>query len=152
MSVAAHETFPRPALWAVGALLAVTVASVGAARLAGFTSAPSLPAPIVAERELRFADKADGSVAVTDAGTGAAVATLAPNTNGFARGVMRGLARDRLSRRIGHAPPFLLTLDRAGKLRLQDTATGRRIELDAFGSDNRAAFAAFLATARSVRP
>ena len=63
---------------------------------------------------------------------------------GFIRGVMRGLARDRRSRGIGNAPPFNLTLWRDGELSLTDSATRRSIELTAFGSTNRAAFAALL--------
>ena len=44
------------------------------------------------------------------------------------------------------APPFTLTAWRDGELSLTDTATGRSIELTAFGSTNRAAFAALLET------
>ena len=63
---------------------------------------------------------------------------------GFVRGVMRGLARDRRARGIDNRPPFTLTLWRDGELSLTDTATGRTIELSAFGPTNRATFAALL--------
>lgn len=48
-------------------------------------------------------------------------------------------------RGIGNGPAFSLTEWRDGELSLTDTATGRTIELNAFGSTNRASFAALLA-------
>ena len=80
----------------------------------------------------------------------AGVPAETPDTNGFVRGVMRGMARDRLSRHIGQAPPFRLSRDARGKLWLQDTATSRLIDLEAFGEGNRAAFAAFLPGSRGA--
>jgi putative photosynthetic complex assembly protein len=64
--------------------------------------------------------------------------------NGFVRGVMRGMARDRRAHGVGMEPPFALTLWRNGTLSLTDKSTGRAIELGSFGPDNRAAFAALL--------
>lgn len=149
----AREAFPRAAIVAVGALLAVTVAGTAAvrmSRLATPAAAPVFP-PVATEASLRFADRADGAVTVSDARTGATVSTLAPDSNGFVRGVMRGLARDRLSRGLDAGPPFRLGRDAQGRMWLQDTATGRLVDLQAFGVDNRAAFAAFL-PAGSPRP
>ena len=68
---------------------------------------------------------------------------------GFVRGVMRGLARDRISRHIGEAPPFRLSQARDGELWLQDTATGRLIDLESFGVTNRAAFLDLLHSAEA---
>lgn len=141
-----QDPFPKGALIAVGLMLGVTLAGTAAARLARL-SGPVTPVsapPAVAAVDLRFADEADGSVQVRDARSGALVSTLAPDTNGFVRGVMRGMARDRISRHIGAAPPFHLSRDGAGRLWLQDTATHRLIDLEAFGSGNRAAFAVFM--------
>ena len=53
--------------------------------------------------------RADGSVAVYDAGSGALVELMTPGTNGFVRIVMRGLARDRTNLGIGAQSPFQLT-------------------------------------------
>ena len=145
-SVGGKDLFPKGALVAVGALLALTVGGTAAVRLVRASApAPVIEAPpAVAAVSLNFADAADGSVHVLNAASGATVAVLAPDTNGFVRGVMRGMARDRMSRHIGAAPPFRLSRDREGKLWLQDTATRRLIDLDAFGDGNRAAFAGFL--------
>ncbi|CAN5216449.1 hypothetical protein BH09PSE2_BH09PSE2_16830 [soil metagenome] len=138
--------FPKPALIAVMALLGVSLAGTAAVRLArvsGPVVTPIAPASAVSV-DLRFSDQPDGSIRIDDDRSGALVATLAPDTNGFIRGVMRGLARDRISRHIGEAPPFRLSQDHAGKLWLQDTATHRLIDLEAFGTGNRAAFAELL--------
>ena len=86
----------------------------------------------------------DGAVAVYEAESGRVVDVVAPGTNGFVRGVMRGFARERRSHEVGAAPPFRLTLWEAGNLSLEDPTTGRRVELDAFGPTNRQAFERFL--------
>jgi len=78
---------------------------------------------------------------------GDVVEVLEPGTNGFVRGVLRGLARDRKLRGIGPQPPFELTRWTDGRLSLTDTATGREIELDAFGPTNVGAFARLLTAA-----
>lgn len=152
MSAIDHEPFPRGALIATAALLGVTLAGTAAVRLARLSGpvAPAAAPLATAAIELRFADAPDGSIRVSDARTGALVSSVAPGTGGFVRGVMRGLARDRLARRIGEAPPFRLSRDAAGRLWLQDTATGRLIDLEAFGSANREAFATFLPAATAM--
>ena len=136
------DTVPRGALLAVGALLIATVGGAAAARLTA-SSAPAAAPVAVTAADLRFADRPDGAIRVSDAG-GATVGVVAPGTGGFVRGVMRGLARDRRSRGLDAAVPFRLSRDAAGRLWLQDPATGRLVDLEAFGADNRAAFAAFL--------
>jgi putative photosynthetic complex assembly protein len=99
----------------------------------------------IASRSLRFADRADGAVVITDVKSGGVAGMVEPGTkSGFIRGVMRGLARDRHMRGIGDQPPFTLTLWKDGELSLVDTATGRDIEVSAFGTTNRADFAALL--------
>lgn len=99
----------------------------------------------VSERRLRFADRADGAVVVTDAATGRTVAVQAPNSNsGFIRGVLRGFARERRMRGLGPAAPFTLTLWQNGQLSFADPATGRIAELGGFGETNRATFLSLL--------
>ncbi|HVF93642.1 MAG TPA: photosynthetic complex assembly protein PuhC [Sphingomonas sp.] len=133
-------------------LLVFALAATSIVRIAGIPVAAS-PAALraegriaaVASRDLRFLDRADGAVVIEDVRTGKIASVIRPGEKtGFIRGVMRGLARERRSRGIGDAPPFDLTLWRDGELSLTDSATGRSIELTAFGSSNRAAFAALL--------
>ncbi len=154
MSELDRQPFPRGALIAAASVVAFTLAATTAARLLGISPAggPVMPAPAQSV-DLRFVDEPNGSVNVRDGRDGHLVANLAPGTNGFVRGVMRGLAHDRMRRGIGQAPPFRLSRDARGKLWLQDTATSRLIDLEAFGQGNRAAFAAFLpGSARPMTP
>jgi putative photosynthetic complex assembly protein len=98
---------------------------------------------VVTARDLRFADRADGAVVVTDTGTGQTVDVL-QGEQGFIRATMRGLARARRSEGIGGAAPFRLTAWSDGRLSLDDAETGRHVELGAFGSLNTAVFARLL--------
>jgi putative photosynthetic complex assembly protein len=138
---------PPAALKAAGMLILFSLLLVIAVR-AGLL-APTTPASELrraaavaptAERLLRFSDHPDGTVRVTEAANGDVVAVVGREGGGFIRGVLRGLARERRQHRIGAAPPFRLTLWADGALALTDTATGRVIELNGFGPDNRATF------------
>lgn len=146
------DMLPRGALAITGALVVFALAATAAVRVTG-TPAAASPAAFrteagiapVASRSLRFLDRRDGAVVIDDVRAGRRVAVVRPGEKtGFIRGVMRGLARDRRARGIGDAPPFTLTLWRDGQLSLTDSATGRSVELTAFGATNRAAFAALL--------
>ena len=149
------DMLPRGTLMVAGALIAFALTATSVARIAQIPASASPTAMRMAEkiapvasRDLRFLDRADGAVVIQDVGNGGIASVIEPGQQtGFIRGVMRGLARERRSRGIGDTPPFNLTLWRDGELSLTDSATGRSIELTAFGSSNRAAFAALLPTA-----
>lgn len=150
------DLLPRGALVAAGSLVlfAFTVtATVRLAHIAPVASPASLRATThveaVATRNLRFVDRRDGAVVIEDADKGDTASVIEPGQQtGFIRGVMRGLARDRRMRGIGGQPPFRLELWGDGELSLTDSATGRSVELTAFGSSNRSAFVALLPVAR----
>ena len=72
---------------------------------------------------------------------------MAPETNGFLRGTMRGLARERKRLGVSPAIPFDLIGRADGRLTLVDPGTGRRVDLESFGPENAAVFAALM-TAR----
>ena len=95
----------------------------------------------VASRDIRFEDEPDGTVTVRDAADGRSLARLAVGEDGFIRSVMRGLVRERRARGLGAETPFRVTTWTSGFVSLEDPATGRQIELTAFGPDNVAAFA-----------
>lgn len=137
--------FPRGALLGAAALVGFALVSATAARVTGVGAARMPVVAAVETRELRFEDRADGAVAVYEVPGDQVVDVLAPGTNGFVRGVLRGLARERRFHDIGTQPPFRLSLRADGMLTLEDPMTGRRIDLDAFGPTNRAAFARLLA-------
>ena len=153
MSHAHNERVPKAALIMAGALVGFSLLLTATMRIAQIPPAASPAllrsadhAQIVKTRTLRFLDEADRGVRIEDVGTGATASIIVPGQQtGFIRGVMRGLARERKMHGIGSAPPFTLTQWNDGELSLTDTATGRSIELNAFGTTNRAAFAALLA-------
>jgi len=64
---------------------------------------------------------------------------------GFLRGTLRALARDRRMRNLTSEAPFELALFKDGRLSIIDTLTGKGIDLEAFGPDNVAVFAKILA-------
>ena len=152
-SMHAHgDMLPRGTLIIAGSLVLFAFAAASIVRIANIapSASPVLMrqaehiAP-VKSRDLRFIDRPDGAVVIEDVVNGVTASVITPGQEtGFIRGVMRGLARERRSRGIGNGPPFKLTLWRDGQLSLVDSATGRAIEMTAFGSTNRAAFAALL--------
>lgn len=129
-------------------LLAALLLGVAGLRLSGYSPAVQ-PGAVVAERALRFADAADGAVVVS-AENGAPIARL-HGEQGFLRGVLRGLARDRRAQGVPADRPLHLSLRDDGRLLLTDPDTGARIDLASFGPDNAAVFAAWLPSP-SFRP
>lgn len=140
-----HAPFPRLPLLAAGALIVTTLVLVAVVRLTGVGELRTPQAPIVAERVLHFADQPDGSITVRDALDGRLVDTVAPGTNGFLRGTLRGLARERKREGAGPELGFHLSARSDGRLLLEDPATGRLVDLGAFGPTNVAVFARLLA-------
>lgn len=150
------DMLPQGTLMIAGGLVLFALAATAIVRIGDVPPAASPVAlraqehvVAVASRDLRFVDRADGAVVIEDVGKngigGGIASVIEPGQQtGFIRGVMRGLARERRMHGIGDRPPFNLTLWRDGELSLTDSATGRSIELTAFGSSNRAAFAALL--------
>lgn len=95
-------------------------------------------------RDVRFEDQADGSIRVTDALKGNEIERIAPATNGFLRGAVRGLVRERKRQGIDAATPFTIATVTSGRLVLFDRATGREIDLASFGATNAGVFASLL--------
>jgi putative photosynthetic complex assembly protein len=136
-------TLPRGALLGAAALVGLSLIGATISRLYGVSATQAPPAAVVETRQLRFSDRADGAVVVTDATTGD-VQIVAPGTNGFLRGVVRGLAQERKRQSEGGATPFRLTRWSDGRLSLSDPITQRNVYLEAFGPTNAAAFAVLL--------
>jgi putative photosynthetic complex assembly protein len=135
------QEFPKGALIAAAALIGFALLAAAGARFTGQGTTQTPSARAVEVRDLRFEDRADGAVAVYESAGGAPVAVFEPGTNGFLRSVMRGMARERRRQEIGAEPPFRLTRWSDGRLSLDDAATGRHIDLEAFGPDNSSVFA-----------
>ena len=139
------QQVPRGALIAAAALMLVAIAAAGLTRqgLIARTD-PVAPAQIVLSRDLVFVDRRDGGIAVLAAGSGETLELIAPGSDGFVRGVLRGLVRERRQHGFGSEKPFRLLRQSDGRLTLVDLATQRRIELVSFGPTNVKAFARFL--------
>lgn len=137
--------FPRVPLAIGFALVGLSVVAAAAGRLSLAPEAPATGTPVAA-RDLVFEDRDDGAVVARAAGSGRTVEVF-EGENGFLRGTLRGLARTRRAEQASPALPFHLAQWPDGRLTLDDPATGRHIELLAFGADNAAVFARLLALA-----
>ena len=138
--------FPRAPLIAVGGLVVASLLAVSAVRFTGVGAMHVADTPVVEVREFRFEDRPDGSIAVLDASGRQLVETVAPGSNGFLRGTMRGLARERKRRDVSPELPFRMVGHADGRLTLEDPGTGRRVDLGSFGPTNAAVFAQIMAT------
>ncbi len=144
------DTFPRWVLWATAALLAFTLVAVALVRVTG-NGPDQLAEATKAERLLRFEDSPNGGVAVIDGVTGQLLTTVM-GEQGFFRGAIRALTRDRISRKIGSEQPFKLMSRSDGRLTLFDPVSGQSIDLESFGSENAAIFAPFLTLQPQTKP
>ena len=146
-----HEmAFPRQVLWGAAGIVLLAFSGAVAVRLGVIPEVANPQAmrtqaqvTAVQSRDLMFTD-VDGNVVVTDLG-GATVAVIRPESEqGFVRGVLCGLARERRLKDAPVTTPFRLQLWSDNGLTLTDLATGRQIELGGFGPTNRQAFAVML--------
>jgi putative photosynthetic complex assembly protein len=153
MSHAVHHdpTVPRGALIGAAAVLLFTMAMAGATRVGLIPHSADPDASRAAQnvlpaqsRELRFADRADGAVVVTDANSGDTVKVVEFGQGGFLRATMRRMAKARIAAGKGAEPPFKLTLWENGALSLSDPETGRNAEIHGFGADHSKIFADML--------
>jgi len=141
------RTFPKGVLIAVGALLGFTIVMIAFARLTGYMMPQ---APFLAEvesRDIRFVEQTDGSMAVRDGASGELIQTLPPGGEGFVRGMLRSMERQRKGFKADISEPFHLARRKDGMLTLEDPITGIRLDLRAYGVDNEASFAVFLPSA-----
>ena len=139
----APDSFPRWILYFSAGIIAFSLISVGLIRITGNGPDQLAAAPTV-QRSLVFEDQKDGGVRVADGVSGQTL-TVLYGEQGFVRGALRALARERFSRGIGSAQPFDLIARVDGRVTLMDPSTGQRVDLESFGPTNTAEFARFLA-------
>jgi putative photosynthetic complex assembly protein len=142
-----RESFPRVVLLGAGAGLVLSIALALAGRIIGPDPVTPTGQAIVV-RELAFRDLPDGAVGVYQANSGAEIARLEYGTNSFIRATLRGLVRERRMGELGPDAPFRLAAWNDGRLTLEDTATGRIIDIVAFGTTQAEAFARLLHAGR----
>jgi putative photosynthetic complex assembly protein len=138
------RSFPRKVLLGAAAVL---VFAIGATIFGQTTGIGVVRNPVMSPvmiRDIIITELSGDRLAVADAATRETIETIAPDKDGFIRGAMRGLNRARMQRNLPLDTPWRLIRWDNGRLTLSDTATGQRVELDAFGKTNAAAFARFL--------
>jgi putative photosynthetic complex assembly protein len=140
---ATSDSFPKWVLYCAGGIIAFSLISVGLIRITGNGPDQLAAAPTV-QRSLLFQDQKDGGVLVADGLTGEKL-TLLYGEQGFVRGALRALTRERYSRGIGSDKPFDLIARVDGRVTLMDPSTGQRVDLESFGPTNTAEFSRFLA-------
>lgn len=138
----AVRSFPRYPLYGGLALVLMAMLAAGVGRLTG-AAAPQPTTTALAVRDFSVQDRPDGAVVLLDARDGHEI-SVATGENGFLRGTLRTMARVRRMDGLGSAGAFRLTSWADGRLTLDDLASGQRIDLEAFGSDNLAVFARLL--------
>lgn len=139
-----QASLPRGAVIGASTLVLASLLLVATARITGYGPAQPPASTVVERLDLRFEDRADGAVLIYAPENNQLLDTLAPGTNGFVRGVLRGLVRERRADHIGPTPPFRLTRWADGRLSLDDPSTGRHVDLEVFGPTNAGAFADIL--------
>lgn len=149
-SATMSKTVPRGALIGAAALVAFTILAALAGRVTGAGAVRLDRGTELVGRDLRFEDGPGGEVIIRTAADGRVVDVLAPQTNAFVRSTMRGLVRVRKHEHLGADAPFRLSRLADGRLRLQDAATRRQIDLKAFGPSNVGAFSAIMDAATRV--
>jgi putative photosynthetic complex assembly protein len=133
----APDSFPRWILYFSAGIMAFSLISVGLIRITGNGPDQRAAAPTV-QRSLVFQDQKDGGVRVQDGLTGETL-TVLHGEQGFVRGSLRALSRERYSRGID----LIARVD--GRVTLFDPSTGQRVDLESFGPTNTAEFSRFLA-------
>ncbi len=129
-------------LWLLSALAISALLVTAWARWSGWTQVGQ-DSPIRWSRALHFQDHDSGAVLVRDAQNGDEIARF-EGEQGFIRGSLRALIRERKRSGQGPEQPFLLQQHGDGRLSLRDPATGTRIPLDSFGPSNLAKFVPLL--------
>lgn len=143
------QPLPRGPFLGMAALVVFSLVAVIVAQNLGYKGGQAPPDSVVESRDLRFIDGPDGLVHVRDVSSNAVVTSLAPGTENFIRGVLRGMARERRSRSLDTQTPFRIARHADGRLTLEDIATGRRIDLQAFGPSNAGSFERLLVSETS---
>jgi len=142
-AVPSADSFPKWVLFFAGGIMAFSLIAVGLVRITGNGPDQRAAVPTV-QRSLVFLDQKDDGVLVGDGLTGETL-TVLYGEQGFVRGALRALSRERHARGLGANLPFDLVARVDGRVTLMDPSTGHRVDLESFGPTNTAEFARFLA-------
>jgi len=141
MSTAAAERMvPRGAILGAAALIGFSLIAASVGRLTGVGTVRTDYANSVQRMSFRFEDRADGGISVIAPESDATIGVVPAGTDGFVRTVLRSLAFDRRRHGVGAGPAFVIAKWSDGHSTIDDPATGRRVDLAAFGVANMQAF------------
>jgi putative photosynthetic complex assembly protein len=148
----AATPFPRIPLLGAGLLLAVTIGIVLMSRLNNVpTEIPMDMGALVETRVIVFVDGDKNALLVKDASSGETIYTTTTGTDGFLRGTLRALGRNRKREGGSRAEPFTVSRWANGHITLTDSVTGAKIDLAAFGATNVAVYERFLKSSEKVK-
>ena len=137
-----HQILPKHIALVLGLVMLATLILVAVVRYSGvdirYADSPSQQV-----RLLRFADMDNGDIGVFNAQDGSELARFS-GEQGFMRGALRAMARERKRHDIGPMVPFELHARTDGRLTLIDPATHMRLDLESFGPPNAGLFAQLL--------
>jgi putative photosynthetic complex assembly protein len=147
----ASRMVPKGAILGAAALIGFSLVAAGVGRLTGVGTVRAGYTSTVQTASFRFEDRADGGIAVIAPESGVTLGVVPAGTDGFVRTVLRSLAFDRQRRGVGAGPPFVISKWSDGHSTIDDPATGRRVDLAAFGAANMQTFEHLVAM-RGAKP
>ena len=137
-----RQILPKHIALVLGLVMLLTLTLVAVVRYSGvdirYADSPSQQV-----RLLHFSDLDNGDIGVVKAQDGSELARFS-GEQGFVRGALRAMARERKRRDIGPQQPFELHARTDGRLTLIDPATQMRLDLESFGPTNAGLFAQLL--------
>ncbi len=153
MTAETVDRIPRPLIVAVGAICIGALIGTAAMRLGDVPPRAQGPAEATAEaREAILIRQLDsGGIAILDPATGARYAFLPEGEDGFIRGLIRVIDRQRMQHGVAFDGPLEIVRWESGHLALVDPATEWRAELIGFGADNYATFATLMSRIADIR-
>ena len=137
-----HQILPKHIALVLGLVMLATLILVAVVRYSG-VDIRHADSPSQQVRLLRFADMDNGDIGVVNAQDGSELARFS-GEQGFMRGALRAMARERKRHDIGPMLPFELHARTDGRLTLIDPATHMRLDLESFGPTNAGLFAQLL--------
>jgi putative photosynthetic complex assembly protein len=149
----APPAFPKGFIAGCGVMIVLGLAMAVTAKFTGVgESRTALPTNIVEQRLVVFSDRADGAVVVSDADNpNTSPDVLMPGAHGFVRVAVSGLAYSRHTHGVGKQAPFVLMRASDDRMWLYDPQTNAKVDLNAFGPQNRAVWAALLPSSRQAK-
>jgi len=141
---------PKPLLYAIFAMVLITIAIVGTYRLLGLQPDGAITAEATHSIEVRLIEHDSGDVDVILVETGEVIAAIPEDDSGFLRGMIRSLGRQRTISQVSLEAPYRLSRRKDGTLTLDDPLTDESIALRAYGPDNRKQVATLLDTGLSM--